>query len=48
MSAATQLPASQASARDCDGAPFGNRDGFRYNVYSDGSWYAWVPLWAPK
>jgi hypothetical protein len=24
-----------------------NRYGFRYNVYSDGSWYAWAPLWAP-
>jgi hypothetical protein len=23
-----------------------NRLGFRYNVYSDGSGYAWVPLWA--
>jgi len=24
-----------------------NRYGFRYNVYSDGSGYAWMPLWAP-
>jgi hypothetical protein len=24
-----------------------NRYGFRYNVYSDGSGYAWAPLWAP-
>jgi hypothetical protein len=24
-----------------------NRYGFRYNVYSDGSGYAWTPLWAP-
>ena len=23
-----------------------NRYGFRYNVYSDGSGYAWAPLWA--
>ena len=23
-----------------------NRMGFRYNVYSDGSGYAWAPLWA--
>jgi hypothetical protein len=23
-----------------------NRHGFRYNVYSDGSWYVWAPLWA--
>jgi hypothetical protein len=23
-----------------------NRLGFRYNVYSDGSGYAWAPLWA--
>ena len=23
-----------------------NRWGFRYNVYSDGSGYAWAPLWA--
>jgi hypothetical protein len=23
-----------------------NRHGFRYNVYSNGSWYAWAPLWA--
>lgn len=22
-----------------------NRYGFRYNVYSNGSWYMWVPLW---
>jgi hypothetical protein len=22
-----------------------NRHGFRYNVYSDGSWYVWGPLW---
>ena len=22
-----------------------NRYGFRYNVYSDGSWYAWGPIW---
>jgi hypothetical protein len=24
-----------------------NRYGFRYNLYSDGSGYAWTPLWAP-
>jgi hypothetical protein len=23
-----------------------NRYGFRYNVYSNGSWHAWGPLWA--
>jgi hypothetical protein len=22
-----------------------NRHGFRYNVYSNGSWYVWGPLW---
>jgi hypothetical protein len=24
-----------------------NRYGFRYNLYSDGSGYAWTPLWVP-
>ena len=23
-----------------------NRHGFRYSVYSDGSWHVWAPLWA--
>jgi hypothetical protein len=24
-----------------------NRYGFRYNLYSDGSGYAWAPMWVP-